>query len=284
MTVPIKGKCWCWLCKSHSPEEVCPRKNEIGTEYGQQRLKELLQEMVKVEEKVDVGEERNGEVPKENQETWFLGTQPFITTKGEPVGPKIIQPPEGKKPHIKPVEVGGRAQWPTKPTTSTPSTGTSSAGGQLPRKLTQGSSNIRGRELEMNRGGQPPPRPSPRENGRGGRNGNGDGGDDGDDDGDDDEDEDDEDAETVTESESGEDPNAPGGGGVPEEPGGGGGGGDGPPPNPGIGNVGPRSRSGHRGQREQRGWTGPQGVPGVLGAQGPQGPQGLTGPQGPRGP
>ena len=66
---------WCWLCKLHGPEEVCPRKDEIGTEYGQQRLKELLQEMVK---KVDQGEEKNGEVPKENQEAWFLGTQPHL--------------------------------------------------------------------------------------------------------------------------------------------------------------------------------------------------------------
>ena len=107
LTVLIKGKHWCWLCKSHGPEEVCPRKDEIDTEYGRQRLKELLQEMVKTEEKLGLGEEKNGEVPKENQETWFLETQPFVITKGEPVGPKIIQPPEGKKPHIKPVEVGG---------------------------------------------------------------------------------------------------------------------------------------------------------------------------------
>ena len=27
LTVPIKGKHWCWLCKSHGPEEVCPRKD-----------------------------------------------------------------------------------------------------------------------------------------------------------------------------------------------------------------------------------------------------------------
>ena len=51
LTVQIKGKHWCWLCKSHGPERVCPRKDEIGTEYGKQRLKELLQEMVKSEEK-----------------------------------------------------------------------------------------------------------------------------------------------------------------------------------------------------------------------------------------
>ena len=106
LSVPIKGKCWCWLCKSHGPEEVCSRKNEIGTEYGRQRLKELLQEMVKAEGKVDQDEEKNGEEPKESQEIWFLGTQPSIITKGEPMGPKVIQPPEGKKPHIKPVEVG----------------------------------------------------------------------------------------------------------------------------------------------------------------------------------
>ena len=85
---------------------MCPRKDEIGTEYGRQRLKELLQEMVKAEERVDQDEEKNGEVPKESQETWFLGTQPSISTKGEPMGPKIIQPPEGKKPHIKPFEMG----------------------------------------------------------------------------------------------------------------------------------------------------------------------------------
>ena len=43
LTVPIKGERWCWLCKSHGPEKICPRKDEIGTEYGRQRLKELLQ-------------------------------------------------------------------------------------------------------------------------------------------------------------------------------------------------------------------------------------------------
>ena len=129
-TVPIKGKHWCWLCKSHGLEEVCPRKDKIGMGYGRQRLKELLQEMVKAEERVDQGEEKNGGVPKENQETWFLETQPSIVTKGEPMGPKTIQPPEGKKPHINPFEMGGGgAQWPTKPTTSTPSKDTSSTGG-----------------------------------------------------------------------------------------------------------------------------------------------------------
>ena len=51
LTVPIKSKCWCWLCKSHGPEEVCPRKDGASTEYGRQRCKELLQEMVKAEEK-----------------------------------------------------------------------------------------------------------------------------------------------------------------------------------------------------------------------------------------
>ena len=183
LTVPIKGKCWCWLCKPHGPEEVCPRKDEISTEYGRQRLKELLQEMVKAEERVDQGEEKNGEVPKENQETWFLGTQPSIITKGEPMGPKPIQPPEGKKSHIKPYEMGGGAQWATKPTTSTPSKDTSSTGGQPPRKSTQGTFNVRGSRDRQGEE-QPPPRLPPKENGRGGGNGNG--GDDGDDDDDDD--------------------------------------------------------------------------------------------------
>ena len=206
LTVPIKGKCWCWLCKSHGPEEVCPRKDEIGTKYGRQRLKELLQEMVKAEGKVDQDEEKNCEVPKESQETWFLGTQPSIITKGEPMGPKVIQPPEGKKPHIKPVEVGGGVQWPSKPTTSTPLKDTSSIRGQLPRKSVQGTFNVRGSENGQAEE-QPSPRPPPKESGGGGGNGNG-GGDDGDDD-DDDEEEDDEDADIVTESENGEDLNAP---------------------------------------------------------------------------
>ena len=47
LTVPIKGKHWCWLCKSHGPEEVCPRKDEVSTEYGRQRLKELCKKWFK---------------------------------------------------------------------------------------------------------------------------------------------------------------------------------------------------------------------------------------------
>ena len=82
---------------------------------------------------------------------------------------------------------GGRAQWPTKSTTSTLSKVTGRAGGQSPSKPTQGSSNIRGRGIRDEQGEeQPPPRLPPRENGRGGRNGNA--GDDGDDDNDEDED------------------------------------------------------------------------------------------------
>ena len=57
LTVPIKGECWCWLCKSHSPEKICPGKDEIDTEYGRQRLKELLQDMLKPQE--NLGEEWN---------------------------------------------------------------------------------------------------------------------------------------------------------------------------------------------------------------------------------
>ena len=50
LMVPIKGEHWCWLCKSHRPEKICLRKDEIDTEYGRQRLKERLQEMVKPQE------------------------------------------------------------------------------------------------------------------------------------------------------------------------------------------------------------------------------------------
>ena len=64
LTIPIKGKHWCWLCKSHGPEKVCPRKDEIGIEYGRQRLKELLQEMVKAEEKSKLDQEKNGRIPE----------------------------------------------------------------------------------------------------------------------------------------------------------------------------------------------------------------------------
>ena len=252
LTVPIKGKHWCWLCKSHGPEKVCPRKDEIGMEYGRQRLKELLQEMVKSEEKPKLDKGKNGKIPEIDQRAWVLEVPPLEITKKEFVGPKVVQPPEGKIPSVKSIELGGGAQWPSKPITSTPSRHTGSSGGQPPGKSTQGTFNARGRgnknEQEEE---QPPSRPPPRENG--GNGGNGNGGDGGDDNGDDDDEEDDEDdndnddeTKTVTESESGENPNAPVGGGAP---GGYGGRGDEPPPNLGVGNVGPRGRRGHRGQR-----------------------------------
>ena len=134
LTVPIKGKHWCWLCKSHGPEEVCPRKDEVSTEYGRQRLKELLQEMVKAEEKSKLDQGENGKIPEVDQRVWVLGPPPLVTTREEFVGPNVIQPPEGKTPHVKPVEVGGGAQWASKPATSTPSKEMGSTGGQPPRK------------------------------------------------------------------------------------------------------------------------------------------------------
>ena len=90
MTVPIKGKCWCWLCKSHGPERVCPRKDEIGTEYGRQRLKELLQEMVKSEEKSKIDKGKNGKIPEIDQRAWVLEVPPLEITKKEFVGPKVV--------------------------------------------------------------------------------------------------------------------------------------------------------------------------------------------------
>ena len=124
LTVPIKGECWCWLCKSHGPEKICPRKDEIDSEYGRQRLKELLQEMIKPQE--NLGEEwnNNNVTSKVSQEVWLLETPSYSTEKGELIGPKIVQPPRDKTPHIKPVELGGGAQWPSKPTTTTPSEST----------------------------------------------------------------------------------------------------------------------------------------------------------------
>ena len=265
LTVPIKGKHWCWLCKSHG-EEMCPRKDEIGTKYGRQRLKELLQEMVKTEERVDQGEERMVKYQKKIKKHGFWGLNHLLVQRESLWDPKSYNHQRERNP------ISNYLRWGVGPN------------GQLNQQPVphQKIQVVQGDNLQENphnighsmlRGGgnkngqgeeQPPFRSPPRENG--GNGGNGNGGGDGDDDDDDEEDEDDEDTETVTENENGEDPNAPGGGGAPGKPGGGSGGGDGPPPNPGIGNVGPRGRRGHRDQRGPRGWTGPQDV------QGPQGP------------
>ena len=82
-TVPIKGQHWCWLCKSHGPDKICPRRDEIGTEYGRQRLKELLQEMVKPEESFSEEWNKNGVTSEVNQGMWLLETPSNITKKGE---------------------------------------------------------------------------------------------------------------------------------------------------------------------------------------------------------
>ena len=52
---------------------------------------------------------------------------------------------------MKPIELGDGAQWPSKPTTSTPSKHTGSSGGQPLGKSTQGTFNARGRGKKMNR-------------------------------------------------------------------------------------------------------------------------------------
>ena len=93
LTVPIKGEHWCWLCKSHGPEKICPRKDEIDTEYGRQRLKELLQEMMKPQEKLGEEWNNNDVTSKVSQEAWLLETPSYSTGKGELIGPKIVQPP-----------------------------------------------------------------------------------------------------------------------------------------------------------------------------------------------
>ena len=71
LTVPIKGECWCWLCKSHGPEKICPRKDEIDTEYGRQRLRELLQEMMKPQESLGEEWNNNDVTSKVSQEAWL---------------------------------------------------------------------------------------------------------------------------------------------------------------------------------------------------------------------
>ena len=82
-------------------------EEEVSTEYGRERLKELLQEMVKAEEKSMLDQGKNGIIPEVNQGVWVLGIPSLVTTKEEFVEPKITQPPEGKTPHVKLAEVGG---------------------------------------------------------------------------------------------------------------------------------------------------------------------------------
>ena len=106
LTLPIEGKEWCWLCGSHGPKEICPRRDEINTEFGHQRLKELLQQIVKAKGKLEKGTEMVDKIPGVEEDINFLGTPPFPVLDKKSVGPQLIQPPEGKKPHVKPIEVG----------------------------------------------------------------------------------------------------------------------------------------------------------------------------------
>ena len=154
-------------------------------------------------------------IPGVEEEINFLGTPPFPVPDKKSVDSLLIQPPEGKKPHIKPIEVGGGSQWPSKPSMSTPVRGTGGTRGQLPGKPTKGVPPTGRGESNGNQGGQTPPRPPPKNDEEGGRNGNGDdgGGEDDDNDGDDDDD-DEEDTESVTENEEVEEQTAPGGRGV----------------------------------------------------------------------
>ena len=82
LTVPIKGERWCWLCKSHSPEKICPRKDEIDTEYSRQRLKELLQDMLKPQESLGEEWNNNDVTSKVSQEEWPLETPSYSTERG----------------------------------------------------------------------------------------------------------------------------------------------------------------------------------------------------------
>ena len=93
LIVPIKGERWCCLCKSHGPEKICPRKDKIDTKYGRQRLKELLQDMLKPQENLEEEWNNNDVTSKVNQEEWLLETPSYSTEKWELIGPKIVQPP-----------------------------------------------------------------------------------------------------------------------------------------------------------------------------------------------
>ena len=186
--------------------------------------------MVKSQERLGVELDSNDIIPEVNQET-----PSYSIEKGKAIGPKIVQPPQDKTPHIKPVELGDGVQWPLKPTTTTSSKSPGSMVEQSPTKWRQKPTAGRDGTRDDQEEEQFPPGPPPRGNGGGGD-------DDGDDDEGDDDDEDkhDEGTETVTESENGEKQNTPGGGG---------GGADEPSSNSGGGNVGPGGKRGHRGQR-----------------------------------
>ena len=106
LTLPIEGMEWCWLCGSHEPKEICSRRDKIDTEFGHQRLKELLQQIVKAERKLEKCTGIIDKIPGVEEEINFLGTPPFPVPDKKSVGPQLIQPPEGKKPHVKPIEIG----------------------------------------------------------------------------------------------------------------------------------------------------------------------------------
>ena len=86
----------------------------------------------------------------------------------ELIGPKIVQPPQNKTPHIKPVELGGGAQWPSKPTITTPSESPGGVRKQSKTRQEQKPTAQRGGTGDDPEEEQSPPRPPPRGNGGGG--------------------------------------------------------------------------------------------------------------------
>ena len=129
-------------------------------------MKELLQHIVKVKGKLGKGTEMIDKIPGVEEEINFLGTPPFPVPDKKSIGPQLIQPPEGKKPHVKPIEVGGGPQWPSKPSTSTTVRGTGGTKGQPPDKPTKGvPSTGRGESNRNQREDQPQSRPPPKDDG-----------------------------------------------------------------------------------------------------------------------
>ena len=106
LTLPTEGMEWRWLCGSHGPKEIFPRRDEIDTKFGCQRLKELLQQIVKAEGKLGKGTEIIDKIPGVEEEINFLGTPLFPVPDKKSVGPQLIQPPEGKKPQVKQLKWG----------------------------------------------------------------------------------------------------------------------------------------------------------------------------------
>ena len=141
--------------------------------------------MVKSQEKLGQTSDKNGMTLKKYQKKQYIETPSYDVEKEQLMEPKIVQPLLGRTPYIKPVELGGGAQWPSKPVTTTLVKSPGNAVEQSPTKSSQKPTAGRRATRDDQEEEQPPPSPPPRGNGRGGGD-DGNGGNGGNGDGDDD--------------------------------------------------------------------------------------------------